>query len=182
MDLAQEAIHAAIANDWQKAIELNEKIIAHDAANIEAILRLGHAYFESGNTPLSLKFAKKALTIDPDNVLAKRCITKCNVGRDAQPTTRRTNLKAFLEQPGKTRLVKLVRLGEPKILAGLSAGEQLRLTVNSQKVSVETESGHYIGRFPDDIASRIITTKTSHPWAAIKFATPTEVSVVMHED
>ncbi len=183
MDLAHDAIQAALNQDWSKAVELNEKIVNTDETDIGALLRLAHAYFEKGDSLSSQKIAQKALTIEPENKLAQKCIERCSVGRttDGTPQVRKTNLKAFLETPGKTRLVHLVNLGQPKTLTSLCSGEPVQLDVNSRHVSVETTDGVHVGRLPDDVAAKIGANKHLRFWAAIKYAGPTEVSIVIHE-
>ncbi len=183
MDLAHEAIQAALSQNWERAVELNQKIVAQDEQDIGALLRLAHAYFERGETKSSTDLAHKALAIDPDNILAQKCIERCNVGKNdtSGSSTRRTNLKAFLEIPGKTRLVHLVNLGEPKILTTLCSGEPVNLEVNAHRVSVETTNGEHVGRLPDDVAAKMTANKRLTFWAAIKYAEPSSVSIVIHE-
>lgn len=183
MDIAHDAIQAALNQDWPKAVELNEKIVNADETDIGALLRLAHAYFEKGDSLSSQKIAQKALVIDPENKLAQKCIERCTVGRTSEGISplRKTNLKAFLETPGKTRLVHLVNLGQPKTLTSLCSGEPVQLDVNSRHVSVETTDGVHVGRLPDDVAAKIGANKHLRFWAAIKYAGPTEVSIVIHE-
>lgn len=183
MDLAHDAIQAALRNDWTQAIVLNEELYKKDNADIAAVLRLAHAYFENGDTKSSQEYAQKALELEPENQLARKCIERCSVGKNIAPSSqpRRTNLKAFLEVPGKTRLVHLVHLGQPKTLIGLCSGEPVHLEVNQHRVSVETTDGEHVGRLPDDVAAKMNTNKQVNFWAAIKDAGPTEVSIVIHE-
>lgn len=184
MDPAQDAIKAALQGDWKKAIELNKQIVKKDAKDIDSLIRLAHACFESGNLTDSKKYSAKALKIDPDNKLAQRCASRTQASKkdyEASSAPKRTNLKAFLEIPGKTRLVRLVHLGEPKTIATLCSGEQVKLTVSSRKAVVETDAGEHIGRLPDDIAIKLSTSKSARFWAAVKLASANEVSIMIHE-
>lgn len=181
--LAHDAIHAALNCDWERAIELNTQILKSDENDLSARLRLANALFESGKIPEAKKQAKNVLSLDPQNSMAKKCFEKCNTtGLTPQANTTRTNLRAFLETPGKTNLVKLIHLGEPKILARLHSGEELKVSITAHKVVIESNAGAHVGRIPDDVALRMVTNKKAQFWAAVKSATPSEVSVLLHEN
>jgi hypothetical protein len=60
-----------------------------------------------------------------------------------------------LEEPGKTKLVTLVKPGDSKVLAGLDSGDEVRLNTHSHKASIVTGEGKYIGCLPDDLALRL---------------------------
>lgn len=182
--LAQDAIRAALAGSWDDAISLNQQILEKDKDNIDAYLRLANACFESGRVDDAHKHATKALTKDPESHLAKRWLERCGACENDTtrvPSTTRANLKAFLETPGKTRLVHLNHLGEPKILVRLHPGEQLNMNAASRKASIESSDGTYIGRLPDDVASHVSSSKNSQFWVALKKATPSEVLILLHE-
>lgn len=181
MDPAQKAIQAALSCDWTTAIELNKELLSSDSEDIGAHLRLAHAYFESGDVVKAKKQAEKVLAIDSTNQLAKLCINKCSVGRKEATQSQKINLKAFLETPGKTHTVRLVQLGEPKLLASLLAGQDVDFILTGRRCAIETRNGDHVGRLPDDVALKLSREKDRKRWATIKAASPTEVSVMIHE-
>jgi len=63
-DLAQEAINAALNEDWKKAILINTSIIKIEPTDVDALNRLARAYAETGNTVKAKIITKKVLKID----------------------------------------------------------------------------------------------------------------------
>ena len=61
----------------------------------------------------------------------------------------------FLEEPGKTKSVWLIRVTDEKKLAPLEIGEPVELLINPNSISV-AKKGKYLGRLPDDLAFRFI--------------------------
>lgn len=60
----------------------------------------------------------------------------------------------FIDEPGKTRSVTLVRLADAEILEDLSVGADCTLHATKTRISVKCD-GIYIGTLPDDIHSRL---------------------------
>ena len=182
--LAHEAVKAALNCDWDSAVSLNKKILHDDSEDISALLRLSNALLETGHVKDAQKYAKKAQKIDPTAPLVRKCLERCSSPlekSDKKIKNSRKNLKAFLETPGKTHLVKLIRLGEPKVIMQLHPGDSLSLNISPHKVLVETEDGTHIGHLPDDIAAKFRNTRKDRFWAAVKNVKPNEVSVLIHE-
>jgi len=153
---AREAIIAALAGDWEKALRLNEEIIKEDPENIEALGRLARAYSEIGDIKNAKITAKKVLSIDPYNIIAKKCLERWRKLRPKE-NYKSTSLKAdlFIEEPGKTKIVTLNYPGNPKTLAKLDAGDEIKLNSHGHRIIITTSDDEYIGRLPDDINSRL---------------------------
>lgn len=64
--------------------------------------------------------------------------------------------ESFIEEPGKTKTVALIHLGDDSVISALDTGEPVKLLTHAHRVSVQTGGGSYIGRLPDDLARRII--------------------------
>lgn len=155
-DPAQTAIQKALEGKWEEAIELNEKILEESPEDIDALNRLARAYAETGNLKKAKSTSKKVLKIDSFNKIAKKALDKwkgLKKGDKSGPTS--TKAEAFLEEPGKTKIVPLLNLGDKKTLASLDAGDELNLNPGKHKVSVTTSNGKYIGRLADDLSARI---------------------------
>lgn len=175
--LAQAAIVAALAARWQEAVKLNEQIIANQKDNTEALNRLARAHYFLGETQKAQKFYKQVLALDPYNVIALKNLDKINKvflriekttntnGSPHQsgngklhyiPTT--TNLsQIFLYEPGKTKVVNLLNLAPPSVLATLSCGDQVFLNPKNHALTVANLEGIYLGAFPDDFAHRLLS-------------------------
>jgi tetratricopeptide (TPR) repeat protein len=155
-DLAQEAISAALNGNWVEAKKINEKILKEDAENSDALNRLARAYAELGNLQKAKSTCQKVLKIDPFNAIAVKSLEKWKtlkkgdtyVSHPSQPQT-------FLEEPGKTKVVSLLFLGSPKLLAKLDTGDEVILDTHSHRVSVTTTDNKYVGRLPDDLSARL---------------------------
>lgn len=155
--LAQMAVSAAITGDWEKAVLLNSQIVKSNSKDVNAINRLARAYAEIGDAERALKYAKRALKVDPYNSIAAKCLNKWKKLKPGE--NGRSSLAAphaFLEEPGKTKVVSLINLGNWENLAKLDAGEKVNLGCHAHTVSITTVDNLYIGKISDDIANKII--------------------------
>jgi len=151
--LAQLAISAALRRDWENALEYNQAILQLWPADVDALNRLARAYFELGNPKKAFETAKSALKIDPLNPIALKCQEKyeeCDSqsgnleleedNRDGL-TCERIMHEHFLEEPGKTKVVSLLNLGEWNLISTLSSGQVVQITPGKHRVSVCTIRG-----------------------------------------
>lgn len=155
-ELAQRAIAAALNGDWQQAVKVNTQILHIEPHNVDALNRIARAYCETGNVEKAKRTSKKVLKIDPFNGIACKCLKKWERASQTNGATSKTGPLAFLEEPGKTKIVKLINLGDSKIIANLDCGDEVKLTPHSHSVSVTTFTGKYVGKVPDDLAIRLI--------------------------
>src|SRR3989338_3507504 len=90
---------------------------------------------------------------------------------------------AFLEEPGKTKTAALIHLGAEALLTSLNIGDPIKLLPHAPRVSVETESGDFIGRLPDDLSARIIKfAKAGNEYEAfVRSVTSTQVRIFIRE-
>ena len=156
MDLAQQAVSAALEGNWEKAIQINTKILDINPQDTDALNRLARAYSECGNLVKARKCVKMVLKIDPVNSIALRAWEKwrCLTKGDTLPLAP-TNAESFIEEPGKTKIADLINLGDPKILAKLDAGDEVKFNPHGHRVSVISYEGKYIGRLPDDLGAKL---------------------------
>ncbi|MCS6956680.1 MAG: tetratricopeptide repeat protein [Patescibacteria group bacterium] len=157
-ELEQQAINAAINNQWDEAIKLNEKIIKKNKKNLDAYLRLGFAYFQKGILNKAKKFYLKAKKIQPENYIIEKNLEKIKVleAKKNKPYSSSTlSPYAFLDIPGKTKSVSLVNCGQKSVLAGLSIGQEVFMNLKKRKIEIRTQKKEYIGCLPDDISKRL---------------------------
>lgn len=155
-ETAQKAVSAALCGNWENAIDLNRSIIKQEPKNTDALNRLARAYAESGKISKAKGCSKKVLDIDPVNSIAQKCLTKWNqVEKVGGKKVRSASPKSFLEEPGKTKIVSLLHLGDKKIIASLDSGDEIDLETHKRRVSVCTKDGEYIGRLTDDLSARL---------------------------
>lgn len=159
--LEKQAVEAAINNDWKISIEINKKIINLDKNNLDAYLRLGFAYFQSGKLNEAKKTYLKILKIQPNNPTAKKNYEKIKILLEKKLTKEinNTNLSLdpniFMDVPGKTKIVQLVNCGQKVVLAKLNIGEEVFLVPKKRRIEIRNKNKEYIGCLPDDLSKRL---------------------------
>lgn len=157
---SQEAIAAALAQDWKEAIRVNTAILKENNAQIDALNRLGYAYIKTAQFILAKKTLQKVLALDPYNQIAEKNLKKISTIRQkdvasAQGTAAMSPM-AFLEEPGVTKLVECVHLAPMNVLSSISAGQEVELKPRNHTVELRHAGKTYLGALPDDLAFKII--------------------------
>lgn len=155
-NLSQKAVSAALSGDWRKAEEFNKTILKITPRDVDALNRLARAYAELGDIDKAKKTAVKVIKIDPFNKIALKSIDKWKRLRKKDVTrSSATDPSAFLEEPGKTKIVSLLHPGSSKAIATLDAGDEVKLNVHGHRMSICTSDSKYLGRIPDDLSARL---------------------------
>jgi Flp pilus assembly protein TadD, contains TPR repeats len=159
--LENQAIEAAFNNNWKEAINLNKEILKIDKNNLDAILRLGFAYFQNQEFKKAKTIYQEGLKIQPNNPVILNYLKKIEIiekkkKEDKKINSFLANPELFLEIPGKTKSVALVNLGQKETLAKLNIGEEVILTIRRRRVVVKTKNNEFVGNLPDDIGKRMI--------------------------
>ncbi len=185
MDLAQKAVSAALSGKWEEAIKVNSEILKNDSKNLDALNRLAKAYAELGKIKKAKDVSQKVLKIDPFNPIATKCLAKWKAGgvNEGGRCSLCSKAEAFLEEPGKTKIVSLLHLGDASIIAKLGSGDEVKFMPFSHRISVTTFDGKYIGRLPDDLSARLRTLlKCGNEYQVlIKSTNPQEVKIFIRE-
>ena len=166
--LAQEAIAAALASDWPEAAKINKKILTSQKDNVEALNRLARSYTCLNQQSRAEKTYKKTLEIDPYNIIALKNLEKIKKGNnhgasltngnDHSILNNNFNLSSvFLYEPGKIKIVNLINLAPPQVLATVNCGDQLILNPKNHAITISMANNTYLGAFPDDLAHRLIS-------------------------
>lgn len=188
--LAQQAIEEALSGNWKQAQKLNEKILAAEPNNSAALNRLARTCFELGKFPKAQTCYKKVLKLDPYNPIAQKALerlkklkTNGGVNPQAFPTSQLSSVNLFIEEPGKTKPVNLIHLGDPVLISMLDAGEEVALEPHAHRVSVLTLQRKYIGRLPDDLSRHLIKlTKSGYVYkTVIRSVTPDCIKIFIRE-
>jgi len=158
-EIHKQAINAAITCNWQTAIDLNQKILEVEPQNTEVLNRLAKAFFETGSYSQAKKVYTQVLEIDPYNTIAEKNLKKASSlkkdGIASGAASMSLSPAMFLEEPGVTTLVNLVKIAEPQKLLKLSPGTVVNLVTKKRGVSVTDFKDVYLGAFPDDSAFHI---------------------------
>jgi len=153
---AQKAINLAISGDWEEAVSLNKQIILDNPKDTDAMNRLARSYAELGKIDKAKLMLKKVVKIDPANPIATKCLEKLNnINKHITKPCQGIHGEIFIEEPGKTKLISLVNLGNPNVIAGIDPGEEVKLVTLPHKISITTEDNNYIGKLPDDFSAKL---------------------------
>ncbi len=163
-DLARKAIDYALQNNWREAIKINKKILSLAPENVDALNRLSRAYFELGDIQSAIEWANKAISVDSLDPIAQRNLERYSLFSSSSPAEKiekrisisTTFHKTFLEEPGKTKVINLLHVGDKRIICSMGCGEPVKILASEHRVSISSFDGKYIGRFPDDIARHVI--------------------------
>lgn len=182
--LAQKAVSAAIQRNWKLAVEVNAEILKSSPEDTDALNRLARAYSELGEIVKARTTAQKVLKIDPVNPIAQKCLERWKtIAKVRKDNGVSYSMDAFLEEPGKTKLVTLFNIGDQTIFANLNPGEEVKLVPFAHRVSVIAYDGRYIGRLPDDLAARLrgLIKSGNKYQTLVKSVEPKNVTVFIRE-
>ena len=185
-ELARTSISHALKGNWQEALDANLKLLEVTPDDPAALMRTAKAYFELGKIRKAQTYAKKVLSLEPAHPIALNCLEKWkNLDSEAlkQSADFKGNQTVFIESPGKTKVVSLIHLSDPRMLATVECGHRAQLVANSRQVTVTTSTDTYIGRLPDDLSMRLINLmkQGNNYQAHVKSATTTEVKIFIEE-
>ena len=166
--LYQQAIEAALNSEWNEAVQLNKEIIKLEPQNIDALNRQAKAYMELGKTNLAKKFYSEALKVDPYNPIAIKNLKIIKAFKDhgqLKPNSSngvygsnqpKLSASVFLQEPGKTKIVSLLKVAEPQKLSQAFSGMRVYIENKGKKITVVDQNNDYLGVLPDDISHHLI--------------------------
>lgn len=157
-ELENQAIEAALSSGWQKAVGFNQEILESYPEDTAALNRLGYAFFKLGKVRQARTQFRKVLKIDRYNPVASKNLERLKKVKKIQPQREKAFVSPslFLEEPGKTKTVTLVKIAPQKILSSLSIGQPLTLYPKRYSIEVRTKDRSYLGAIPDDLSFRLI--------------------------
>lgn len=156
--LHRQAIDAALQCNWEQAILLNQQIIETEPSDIASLNRLARALCEIGKYSDAKKIYHDVLKIDPYNSIAQKNLKKVSHAKDGEKNTNghgsfiHLSPTSFLQEPGITKIVTLIKVAEPQRLLTLSCGSTVLLVPKLRSVTVVDPDNHYLGVLPDDTA------------------------------
>lgn len=163
--LHQIAINAALSSNWQQAIDTNLEILETEPKSVEALNRLGRAYFEIGKLAESKESFDKSLINDPYNQIAAKFIKRIETCKKKNPKSNnlgsnhncvQVDSDLFIEEPGKTKLIALLKVAEPQKLSLLSPGALVNLNIKNKVIAILDTDGEYLGVLPDDLSHHLV--------------------------
>lgn len=156
---SRQAIALTMQGRWQEAVAANREIIEKFPDDVDAYNRLGRACMELGEYALAREAYEKAVDLDPYNTIAKRNLTRLSHLGETPAITEAAQHKVepqqFIEEVGKSGVVRLYRLASPQVLARVVAGDQVDLKTDGASLAVETLQGEYLGLVEPRYAQRL---------------------------
>lgn len=159
LNLTHLAIEAALSANWEEALKINKDIIKLEPKNVDALTRKAKACLELGDPEGAEKAYNEALKIDSYNPIALKNLKmmKALGNEKLKQNTQNGKLhilsaSMFLQEPGKTKIVSLLKVAEPQKLSQVYCGMSVNLVVKGKKVNVTDENDTYLGILPDDTA------------------------------
>lgn len=159
--LYEQAIEAALDCRWEEALKINKKIIKSDPQNIDALNRLAKANMEIGKSNLAKKYYSEVIKIDPYNPIALKNLKlmksyKSNGQNPPSCHNGKLSPALFLQEPGKTKMVNLLKVAEPQKLSHTFCGMKVMMAVKNRKITIIDSNGDYLGVLPDDISHHLL--------------------------
>jgi tetratricopeptide (TPR) repeat protein len=152
----EQASQFAMQSRWDDAITANRSIIAAFPGEADAYNRLGKALSETGKIKEAREAYQQALQIEPSNVIARKNLDRLASARaKAEPDkAQQVDTSLFIEEMGKTG-VTILKPANIKMLATLSAGDEVALKGVGSRLTVETMAGEYIADVAPKLALRL---------------------------
>ncbi|MBI2017976.1 tetratricopeptide repeat protein [Candidatus Daviesbacteria bacterium] len=186
----KKAIDAALNSRWEEALLLNQQILKENKQNVDALNRLARAYFELGDLIKSKKYYNLALKYDPYNPIAQKNLKIIKAfkgipnGRNNLRPSPLISPSMFLQEPGKTKIVALLKVAEPAKLSQIYCGMSVLFSIKQRGISVTDTGNSYLGVLPDDLAHNLIRLiKGGNKFSAlVKSVRVNGVSIMIREE
>ena len=157
---ADQAVAAALDADWPRALDLNTKILEAAPDDIEARTRLGRAQIEQGKLEEAKASFAEVLKAEPYNSIAirgtQRVTQLLEHKAKAVLTKSKTQPRLFIEDMGKTGILRLINPAPAYILARYSAGAECQLKEQEGLVAVHASDGELLGFLEPKVGRRLL--------------------------
>jgi tetratricopeptide (TPR) repeat protein len=158
--LQKLAIDCALNCQWQQALDYNLKINTNEPENTECLNRIAKAYFELGEFNQAKKYYQDVLKLDPYNTIAEKNLKRVsNIKKNGEGVLNTGTIihpSMFIEEPGMTKSVTLVKAAEPQKLLTLSPGQMVVISPKKNGIVITDQRNQYLGALPDDIAHHLL--------------------------
>jgi hypothetical protein len=155
---AKEAIDLALKGQWKEAVAANRHILEISPDDVETLNRLGRALTEIGEYERAREAYGRTLELAPHNRIAKKNLDRLSYLKKQSPKKdhNKVVVDIFVEETGKARVVKLIRLAPKEVLALMAPGEEVRLHIEGQRLLAKSGRGEYVGEVEPKYGSRLV--------------------------
>lgn len=187
-NLHRQAINAALKCEWEQALLSNKQILEIEPENVDCLNRLAKAHIELGEYSEAKKIYQLVLSLDAYNTIAQKNLLRISAFKKDGIKSNHTapmsiSPSFFLEEPGFTKLVVLIKLAEPQRILILSAGMMVNLVPKNRGISVTDMNNQYVGALPDDTSHHLLRLiKGGNKYTAyIKSIKASKVTILIRE-
>ena len=157
---ADQAVQAALESDWTRAVELNTKILEANAEDLEARNRLGRALLETGKLDEAKVAYSEVIKAEPNNPIALRNVARLNTLLEHKTKTNVTKSKTqprlFIEDMGKTGILRLINPAPAQVVAKYSPGAEAELRERDGLIAVHARDGELLGFLEPKVGRRLL--------------------------
>ncbi len=181
-EIHDKAIQAALHGDWENAVEINLEILETSPHNIAALNRLGKAYTELGQKEAAGDAYAQVLKIDKYDSIATKNLKLLPHQKNGTASIQLSQ-EDFIELPGITKSVALIKVASRDVLLSLSCKQTLFLVPRTRLIGVLTEDKTCIGCLPDDLSLKLKTLiKSGYSYTAcLKGASDNTATIFLRE-
>lgn len=158
--LADQAIAAALESDWQRAADLNKQILDVSAEDVEARNRYGRALLELGRLEEARAAYQEVLKAYPHDAIALRQTARIGQllegKKKADATRSKTQTRLFIEDMGKTGILRLMNPAPAAVYARYSPGAEAVLKEQEGLLAVHARDGELLGFLEPKVGRRLI--------------------------
>jgi len=158
--LAEQAVAAALEAEWTRAADLNSKILGAAPDDVEARNRYGRALIEQGKLEEAKAAFAEVLKAEPYNSIAirntQRVAQLIEHKAKANVTTSKTQPRLFIEDMGKTGILRVINPAPPHIIARYSPGAECQLREQEGLLAVHARDGELLGFLEPKVGRRLI--------------------------
>ena len=157
---AVQAVQAALEADWTRAVDLNTRIIEANADDLEARNRLGRALLETGKLDDAKAAYAEVLKTEPNNPIALRNVARLGTLIEHKTkinmTKSKTQPRLFIEDMGKTGILRLINPAPAHIVAKYSPGAEAELRERDGLIAVHARDGELLGFLEPKVGRRLL--------------------------
>ncbi len=158
--LADQAVAAALEADWPRAMELNKQILDVSPDDVEARNRYGRALLELGKLEEARAAYQEVLRAYPHDPVALRQVARIATltedKRKPDTTKTKTQTRLFIEDMGKTGILRLVNPAPANVLARYSPGAEAGLREQEGLLAVHARDGMLLGFLEPKVGRRLL--------------------------
>jgi tetratricopeptide (TPR) repeat protein len=158
--LADQAIAAALEAEWQRAADLNKQILDVAPDDVEARNRYGRALLEQGKLDEARAAYQDVLKAYPHDPIALRQVARIGMLKDdkrkADASKSKIQTRLFIEDMGKTGILRLMNPAPAHILARYSPGSEADLREQEGLLAVHARDGELLGFLEPKVGRRLL--------------------------